>query len=147
MIRYLFDTNILLLYLREDAKSIRLDLNISPLEPIHRQIISAVTLGELRSLSLRNNWGLRRVAKLENLLSQFIIVNINAEDIIDRYAEIDTFSQNKLKNKPLGMSARNMGKNDIWIAATASVVEARLITTDSDFDHLDKHFLELIKVV
>ena len=146
MIRYLFDTNILLLYLREDAKSIRLDRNISPLEPIHRQIISAVTLGELRSLSLRNNWGVRRVAKLQKLLSQFIIVNINAEDIIDRYAEIDTFSQNKLKNKPLGMSARNMGKNDIWIAATASVVEARLLTTDNDFDHLDKHFLELIKV-
>jgi|GEM_PF-5599429 hypothetical protein len=28
-------------------------------------------------------------------------------------------------------SARNMGKNDIWIAATAA-----LITSDQDFDHL-----------
>lgn len=147
MIRYLFDTNILLLYLRDDLKSKWLDQNLSPLETIHRQIISAVTLGELRSLSLRNNWGVNRTTKLEKLLSQFIVVNINAEDIIERYAEIDTFSQNKLKNKPLGLSARNMGKNDLWIAATASVVEARLLTTDNDFDHLDKHFIELIKVV
>ena len=147
MIRYLFDTNILLLYLRDDAKAKKLDQNIAPLETIHRQIISAVTLGELRSLSLRNNWGIHRSSKLQKLLSQFIVVNINAEDIIQRYAEIDTFSQDKLKNKPLGMSARNMGKNDIWIAATASVIEARLITADKDFDHLDKHFLELIKVV
>ena len=87
---------ILLLYLREDAKSKWLEQNISLLEPIYRQIISAVTLGELRSLSLRNNWGTARNTKLQKLLNQFIVININAEDIIARYAEIDTFSQNKL---------------------------------------------------
>jgi predicted nucleic acid-binding protein len=34
------------------------------------------------------------------------------------------------------MSARNMGKNDLWIAATALATKATLITTDKDFDHL-----------
>ncbi len=37
-----------------------------------------------------------------------------------------------------------MGKNDVWIAATASVVEAVLLTTDADFDHLDPRFLKRI---
>jgi predicted nucleic acid-binding protein len=39
------------------------------------------------------------------------------------------------------MSSRNMGKNDIWIAATASVLNATLVTTDADFDHLNGVFL------
>ena len=67
-------------------------------------------------------------------------------NIIKRYAEIDAFSQDKLKNRPLNYSARNMGKNDLWIAATASVLNIPLMTTDNDFNHLDKVFLKLIKV-
>jgi predicted nucleic acid-binding protein len=44
------------------------------------------------------------------------------------------------------MTARNMGKNDLWIAATASVQSATLITTDKDFDHLNGVFLPVIYV-
>ena len=29
-----------------------------------------------------------------------------------------------------------MGKNDLWIAATAKATGATLLTTDKDFDHL-----------
>lgn len=32
--------------------------------------------------------------------------------------------------------ARNMGKNDLWIAASAKAAGATLLTTDGDFDHL-----------
>lgn len=39
-----------------------------------------------------------------------------------------------------------MGKNDLWIAATASVLEATLITTDKDFGHLDTKYLKLVLV-
>ena len=39
-----------------------------------------------------------------------------------------------------------MGKNDLWIAATASVLKAILFTTDRDFDHLDGEFLEVIYI-
>ena len=41
------------------------------------------------------------------------------------------------------MSSRSMGKNDLWIAATASVLNVPLLTTDKDFLHLDGHFLDL----
>ena len=40
-------------------------------------------------------------------------------------------------------SHRIMGKNDLWIAATAMATGAELITTDKDFSHLDGHFLKV----
>ncbi len=58
-------------------------------------------------------------------------IDIHLDEIIERYGEIDAYSQNKLTNKPLQLSARNMGKNDIWIAATASVYNMTLMTMDS----------------
>lgn len=83
---------------------------------------------------------------MENILNRLIIVDVNSEDVIERYAEIDAYSQNRLKGKPLGVSARNMGKNDLWIAATASLINAKLITTDNDFNHLHKVYLDLVGI-
>ena len=34
-----------------------------------------------------------------------------------------------------------MGKNDLWIAATASAATATLLTTDKDFNHLPSSLL------
>ena len=34
-------------------------------------------------------------------------------------------------------SAVRMGKNDLWVAATAHAIGAILLSTDGDFDHLD----------
>ena len=36
-----------------------------------------------------------------------------------------------------------MGKNDLWIAATSSVYDLVLLTTDKDFNHLDGAYLDL----
>jgi tRNA(fMet)-specific endonuclease VapC len=71
--------------------------------------------------------------------------DIHSEDVIDNYAAIDTFSQGHSKTHTLGMSARNMGKNDLWIAATAAI-GAKLLTSDNDFDHLIGVYLDVIKV-
>jgi len=61
------------------------------------------------------------------------------------YAQIDAFSQNKIADRPLpnGKTARNMGKNDLWIAATTSVLQATLLTLDYDFEHLEEQFINL----
>ena len=65
----------------------------------------------------------------------------------EAYARIDAYSQGKLPMLPLpkGMSARNMGKNDLWIAATALYFEVALHTRDNDFDHLLPLGLKLVK--
>jgi predicted nucleic acid-binding protein len=76
------------------------------------------------------------------------VIDIYAQDIIQQYAQIETYSQNKLSKQPLpsGLSARNMGKNDLWIAACTSVIQASLITTDQDFTHLHNTYLNVIEI-
>ncbi|MFK7934893.1 MAG: type II toxin-antitoxin system VapC family toxin [Saprospiraceae bacterium] len=144
---YLLDTNILLTYIRskEQREIIESQYKIFSL---NTPIISVVTVGEIESIGLRNHWGDRRFDILDKLLDRIIITDINSEDVIQKYAEIDTYSQNKLIGSPLKNTSRNMGKNDLWIAATASVINATLITTDQDFSHLsDRYFpLKLIKI-
>ena len=83
---------------------------------------------------------------LDEILNSLIIADINSEDVIDRYAEIDAFSQGKLKDAPLPMTTRNMGKNDLWIAATASVINATLLTTDKDFEHLHEEYVQVVTI-
>ena len=34
----------------------------------------------------------------------------------------------------------------LWIAATASVLDAHLITLDKDFSHLHQNFIQLIQI-
>lgn len=141
----LFDTNIILIYLRNLRFKQFIDANYYPFGLQNTAVVSVVSIGELKSLTLKNNWGKTRIEDLENFLSRFVVADINSEDVLRRYAEIDAFSQGRLGGKPLKMSARNMGKNDVWIAATASVLNAALLTTDNDYDHLDEEFLSLVK--
>jgi tRNA(fMet)-specific endonuclease VapC len=88
----------------------------------------------------------KKVNEIETLIRKLFVVEIHNDAIHNRYAEIDTFSQGKLDDYPLSISARNMGKNDLWIAATASVFNATLLSTDNDFDHLNKAFLNVPKI-
>ena len=143
---FLFDTNILLFYIRENNTASVIDSTYNPFGDGNTPILSIVSVGEIKSIALRNGWGKKKLAKLKELMSLFVITDINADDVLDMYAEIDAFSQNKLKHKPLNMTARNMGKNDLWIAATVAITSAKFLTSDDDFDHLDGQYLEIIKI-
>lgn len=105
-----------------------------------RSAISIVTVGELYSFARQKNWGKAKTERLEELIDGLIVIPIQQWDIVKRYAEIDVFSQGKDTEKPIGITARNMSKNDLWIAATASVTKATLVTADRDFEHLVPHF-------
>jgi tRNA(fMet)-specific endonuclease VapC len=140
----LFDTNVLLLFLRGDIHWQTVYETYDVENTLN--CLSVVSLGELYALALRNNWGERRIAQIAQIRRDFTIIDINIEDIIQKYAQIDAFSQGKLPNRPLNVSARNMGKNDLWIAATASVYGMQLLTADADFQHLDTSFLTLGKI-
>ena len=141
--KYLLDTNIILIYLRDKRTKNFIEREFAPFDVSNIPIVSVVSLGEIESIALRNNWGQKRFAALERFFEKCLITDINSEDVIRRYGEIDAYSQDKLKDKPLNNSSRNMGKNDLWIAATASIVNARLLTTDKDFTHLDTSYLDL----
>jgi tRNA(fMet)-specific endonuclease VapC len=149
--RYLWDTNILLHYLNNSATAKQIQKHYNLLSATNQQIISIVSVGEIKSLAKRRKWKKDKLNRLFNLLERFIIADINVAEIIERYAEIDTFSQGKLINKSINFSTRrmrkdiriNMGKNDLWIAATASVLQVPLITMDKDFKCLNKVFIDL----
>ena len=141
---YLPDTNCLLAYLRKNKLAHHIDTQYAPFADENMAVISAVNVGELQSISLQSNWGSVRRIEFAEFLKLFRTLDINYASIVQRYAEIDAFSQNKLSGKPLGISSRNMGKNDLWIAATASVLKATLITTDKDFDHLHGVFVDVL---
>lgn len=143
---YLLDTNIIVTYVRDTDVTRRLEDQLNLLTGDHNLIVSVVSIGEIRSIAKQNNWGDKKLTKLENIVSDFLITDINVETIIERYAEIDAYSQGKLKGEKVDFSSRNMGKNDLWIAATASIFDLELITTDRDFEHLNPRFLKLNRI-
>jgi tRNA(fMet)-specific endonuclease VapC len=144
-LRYLLDTNILLHYIRRDAIAKQIDDQWHPFSSDNHAIISIVSFGEIRSLAIQSDWGDRKLFLLDQFLKMVLKADLTL-DIVERYAEIDAYSQGKSKTYILYQSARNMGKNDLWIAATASVLNAKLLTTDADFDHLNNVYLDLQKV-
>jgi len=140
---YLLDTNIVLLSIRsEHFRHFLLEKYFSTTQI---PIISVVSIGELRSLAIRNDWGENKWLKMSKILDSFLVSDIHSEDIIQRYAEIDAFSQGKTKLN-VSFSAKNMEKNDLWIAATTSILSATLLTTDKDFDHLNDIFLKVERI-
>jgi tRNA(fMet)-specific endonuclease VapC len=137
----LLDTNILVELVRNDSKYIKSVINPN----LDDEYISVVTHAEIRSLAYQLNWPDARIKKLEYLLSQFIVTDINnLEPLIKKYAEIDAYGLRKHQAlKPKHRGSITMGKNDLWIAATAAVLGIQLLTTDRDFDHLHNVFLDV----
>ena len=145
---FLFDTNIIYHYLKQSEVMSRIETEHAPFKPQNECWICVVSLGEIRSMALANQWGTKRLEWIEAFLQQFIVVDLLSEEVLNAYAEIESYSQCRLTNiQPQPLSPRNMGKNDLWIAATAHVLEAKLLTTDSDFDHLQGVYLDLTKMV
>jgi tRNA(fMet)-specific endonuclease VapC len=147
--RYLLDTNLFITFVRR--RQFTDFINTKYRKKGNILFTSCVVEGELKSFAMQRNWGFNKIERMQKILSGFTIYPIKTNKIIEKYAEIDAFSQGKHPTIPLNTSARNMGKNDLClprnlggIAATASVLDATLITMDKDFDHLNEVFLDVI---
>lgn len=105
-------------------------------------IISVVTTAEVESFMVQNKWGEKKRSTMQKLVEQCIVVDIeNHNDALRNcYVQLDAYSKRKVAGpdgKLLIGSAKSMGKNDLWIAATAYALNATLLSTDGHFDHLD----------
>jgi len=147
MRRYLLDTGVLIHYGRQSQLYKDIEANEKLSAPDCMPLISVVTHGEILSFGMQQNWGNKKLQLISSLLSKLIIIDINSGDVslIKSYAEMDAYSKNKLPGRPLGSSSIKMGKNDLWIAATAKAANATLITTDTDFEHLNGEFIKVIR--
>jgi tRNA(fMet)-specific endonuclease VapC len=140
----LFDTNIVLFLVRDRSKN----LIMRYLNPKEKSVyLSFATIAEINSIAFQNNWGKTKLSILEDFILSCRIIEIS-DFLLQSYISIDAFSQKKHRDheKYSFNTPRNMGKNDLYIAATASLLNLELLTTDSDFDHLSNVFLKLKKL-
>lgn len=142
--RYTLDTNVLLFYVRDDETRRFIEENYAPFSKDNESIISIVSVAEIMVLASANNWGDRKLKLVQRLIDKLVIVEVSYQDIIGSYIEIEQFNRNFHPTKKRSGSHVNMGKNDVWIAATAMVTESKLITADKDFAHLDGEFFDVI---
>ncbi|MEO7962928.1 MAG: type II toxin-antitoxin system VapC family toxin [Gemmatimonadaceae bacterium] len=135
--RIVLDTYVLVKILQGKALGTaineRYQLQQRPTTPL----ISVVTVGELRAFSRSAQWGADKKSRLDALLAEFVQVDISSPDVINAYADLSTF----LKSR-----GRAVGDNDRWIAATARVLQATVLTNDGDFSplHPDQVSVELV---
>ena len=144
---FLWDTNLLLHRIRRSARYEEANKAYSFQETGNRVFLSVINIGEIESIAYQRNWGRAKWDELGHCIQAVSLLGIY-EETVHAYAKIDAYSQGKLVGQPLpsGLSARNMGKNDLWLAATAHVGNFTFVTTDQDFDHLNGIFLQLLKV-
>jgi predicted nucleic acid-binding protein len=90
-------------------------------------IISFQTVGELRHIALRRDWGRRRLSAMEALIRSFTVLTAT-DEITHRWARL-MHEQARV--------GRRIEIADAWIAATALHLNIPLVTNDrSVFEHV-----------
>lgn len=123
----LLDTSAFIQILREREVGKKIVEEQALTTRLEKPIISVVTYGELLAFAKKRNWGKPKVERLEELVASIVVADIRPRPVLDAYAEIDAYCHQK---------GRALGKNDLWIAATAVAASATLVTCDKDFDAL-----------
>jgi predicted nucleic acid-binding protein len=98
-------------------------------------VVSFMTLAEMRQGALDANWGTRRRAVLETHLTDCSVLHSDSL-LCSTWAAVRS---NSIR------TGRQMGSADAWIAATALVLSAPLVTNNpKDYRHLDT--LQIVSV-
>jgi len=92
-------------------------------------VLSFMTLAEMRQGALDANWGPRKRDLLKTYLADFSVLHSNGL-LCSAWAEVRNES---------GRKGRPISSPDAWIAATALVLAAPLVTNNpKDYRHLDR---------
>jgi predicted nucleic acid-binding protein len=132
---YLLDTNVIVALSRANKLGQVIDHRYGLRAALSRSMICVVTVGEMLALVRKFGWGQEKQDKLQELLEELVWIDISHPEVLAAYGEIDHASTSQ---------GRQMGKNDVWIAAAAKVTNATLLTTDLDFEHLHGTYLDRI---
>lgn len=141
--KLLLDTNIFVHMGRSFDLAERIDTDHRIFDYGHELLTSFVCVGEINAIIHKARYGEARQFRVKKLLKKVAILEISYEPILKFYEEIDAFSEGKHQSRKGDFSANPMGKNDLWIAATAAAFDLTLVTTDKDFNHLEGHFIDL----
>lgn len=148
--KYVLDTNVLIHLLRNSPTWLYIQEEYNPFGDENETFLSFATVAEVLSIAKQIGWGQAKLAQLATLFEELEVITLTGtpeDHLLQAYVDIDSYSQGKGDIPlPEGVSARNMGKHDIWIAATAFALDASLISTDKDFQHLNGVFLDFLYV-
>ena|SRR5258708_7657802 len=96
-------------------------------------LISFMTEAELEQWALLSNWHAKRIEWLRNFLGRFVIVP-SSRDLVLKWAEVMVTARR---------AGRRLETADAWIAATATLYDAPLVTHNAS-DYLGVPGLRLI---
>ena len=146
----ILDTGLLLGFCRKAPFALKAREEYQLGDPLITVVTSIVCKGEILSLQKGRNWKDKKRDLLRDILSKIPVIDINNDKILDSYADIDNWTQGKGNNAPDGTPplkpAQKMQKNDLWIAATAHVMQATLLSTDKDFEPLNNIWFDFVYV-
>jgi tRNA(fMet)-specific endonuclease VapC len=101
---------------------------------IDRPLISVITTGEMLGIAKSQSWTSDKTKVLHELLSEFVKLELTPE-VVEAYSDLVALCRQK--NHTMGQ------QNDMWIAATAKVTGAVLLTGDSGFSWLNPQFIRV----
>ena len=132
---YVLDTSALLNLIRGRELGEQIDKAFGLRQALYRHTISIVTHGELKAMAQRRSWGDEKIQVLARALDELVTVDISNSSLIDAYVMVEHACRTTAGGE------RKMGQNDMWIAATAAAAGLPLITTDDDFNHLNRRLI------
>ena len=138
--RYLLDTSVMLLLIRGGEPGRTVDQRFGLSTAAKRPFVSIVTHAELQVLARGNGWGRAKIEALATALANVVTIDVRSGPLLEAYASIELASR---QHRP---SARTMSHHDLWIAATAKVARATLLTTDKDFTHLSPNHCRVVLI-
>lgn len=111
----IIDTCVLIHIIRETVTGKKCIEAISNIDEDANIIISVVTKAEMESFVIQNNWGTKKIEKLQKMLDEITVIDINQSDkiLLREYAQIDSYSKRKTNDKSGSMlkgSARKWGR-------------------------------------
>lgn len=128
----MLDTSVVVHIARNDATG-RAMINDYALDTRpERPLLSSVAQGELLGLARIWGWGQRKLDLLDDWFRELVIVSAGLPPIVHAYGEMSAWA--RTNGLAVGQDTQ---QNDLWIAASAKVADAVLITNDHDFDALD----------
>ncbi len=137
--KYVLDTNILIHYVRDSIIWHHVEKNYFTKGVKGYAFICEVTEAEIAAFAHENKWQKYKKEKLARFLKRIESISISSTFVKKLYVDISAYSRNRHKSLqlPKRFSSRNMGKNDIWIAAITAYKGYTLLSTDRDFEHLE----------